>query len=345
MSNETRQWLSENTLIGFTTKRGSAWHYREGDRNHYPLAVPVADVRHRLFAWTAQERPLFVPKSPEDLRDFAWDDGNLDVGMNPVPQFKAITRSDTGLVLGIFKQGYRPHQYDEWLVNNVANILDDELSIGSAGLLKGGAVAWVSVEVPETITTPEGVKYRPNLLAVSSFDGTIATTYKPVVTNVVCDNTMAAGLREHGAVFKVKSTKNSLGRLADARDALEIVHTISDDFEREVANLCSTKVSDHDWERIVDEIAPLPEATNDPYGTRAVTMAEKKRDSLWGLWRDDVRVAPWRGSAFGAWQAFNTYRHHEGVGGAKPERNMLRAVDGRTEKDDRETMKRVLALV
>jgi phage/plasmid-like protein (TIGR03299 family) len=333
MSKETRQWLSENTLIGFTEKRLPAWHYREGDNNHYPLAIPVDDVRHRLFNWTAEERPIYLG-SHSGVR--------LD---EPIPGRKAVVRADTGGVLGIFGEGYQPHQFNEWLVNNVANILDDELSIGSAGLLRGGAVAWVSMEVPETITTPEGVQYRPNLMAVSSFDGTIATTYKAVVTNVVCDNTMAAGLRETGPVFKVKSTKNSLGRLTDARDALQIVHSIADDFAAEVAGLCSTKISDHDWERIVDKLAPLPKESDEPYGTRAVTMAEKKRDALWGLWRDDPRVSPWRGSAFGAWQAFNTYRHHEGVGGAKPERNMLRAVDGRTEKEDRETMRRVLALV
>ena len=133
-------------------------------------------------------------------------------------------------MLGIFKDGYQPHQYAEWLLKNVAAILDADLAIGSAGLLKGGRQAWVSVETPDTITTPEGVAYRPNLLAVASFDGSLATTYKPVVTNVVCDNTMAAGLREAGPQFKVKSTRNSMGRLSDAREALGIVHTIADDF-------------------------------------------------------------------------------------------------------------------
>ena len=49
----------------------------------------------------------------------------------------------------------------------MANILDDDLSISSAGLLRGGAVAWVEVSVPESITTPEGVVFRPNLLATT----------------------------------------------------------------------------------------------------------------------------------------------------------------------------------
>ena len=38
---------------------------------------------------------------------------------------------------------------------------------------------------------------RPNLLATTSFDGSIASTFKRTVTNVVCDNTREAALAEH----------------------------------------------------------------------------------------------------------------------------------------------------
>ncbi len=74
------------------------------------------------------------------------------------------------------------HQYETWLLETVANILDDDLSISSAGLLRGGAIAWVEVSVPENITTPEGVEFRPNLLTTTSFDGSIATTFKRTIT-------------------------------------------------------------------------------------------------------------------------------------------------------------------
>ena len=43
--------------------------------------------------------------------------------------------------------------------------------------------------MPDTITTPEGVAFRPNLLATTSFDGSSATTYKRTVTDTVYDNT------------------------------------------------------------------------------------------------------------------------------------------------------------
>jgi phage/plasmid-like protein (TIGR03299 family) len=335
MSRETLEWLNNNTLIGFTDKRGTAWHYREGSDNHYAGAVPVEDVKRRLFNWHAQERPLYVGEQSMTGEDMP--------GMVTVPDFKAITRSDNGDVLGIFKDGYQPHQYDEWLLKNVAAILDADLSIGSAGLLRGGRQAWVSVEVPDTIVTPEGVEFRPNLLAVASFDGSLATTFKRVATNVVCDNTMNAGLREAGQEFKVKSTRHSMGRLADARQALEIVHTISDNFAAEVEELCAKDFTDRQFDRLVKDMTPYdPNAKS----TRGRTMAENKRDKLHDLWASDERVVQWRGTAYGAWQAFNTYNHHESPfkGGNRAERNMIRVVTGQTEKADAEVVERILAI-
>jgi phage/plasmid-like protein (TIGR03299 family) len=329
MSRETMDWLNNNTLIGFTEKRGHAWHYREGSNNHYPGAVPVADVERRLFNWEAVEQPLYVPTGHEGA-------------MVEVPGSKAIARSDNGEVLGIFRDGYVPHQYREWLLKALADILDDNLQIGSAVLLKGGAVACVSVETPENLTTPEGVEYRPHLLAVSSFNGTIATTYKPVVTNVVCDNTMTSALREDGPTFKVKATRNSQLRLADAREALGIVHTMADDFAAEVAKLSATPFGDKHFERLV-----ISMTKHDPNSKRGATMAENKRDKLWELWRSDARVVEFAGTAYGAWQAVNTYQQHESPfkGGNRVERNMLRDLTGKTEAADVETLERILSLV
>lgn len=62
---------------------------------------------------------------------------------------QAIARSDErdGHVLGVFTDAYEPHQYTEYLLTAVGNILDDSLAISSAGVLRGGAVAWVEVSV------------------------------------------------------------------------------------------------------------------------------------------------------------------------------------------------------
>lgn len=294
MSRESSKWLNTRTLIGFTSKRGKAWHYREEDQgmepNHYPDAIPVDDVLRRLFNFEVWDAPLYVLG---------------DSGYVEVPNRKAMITSDTADVLGVFKGGYTGHQYSEWLLENVGSIIDDDLGIGSAGLLRNRAQAWVSVEVPETITTPEGVEFRPNLTACTSFDGSLATTYKRHVGIVVCDNTLSGALGEDGQSFKVKHSKYSGMKISDAREALAIVHTMADDFAAEVARLTSWKVSEKVFQQLLDKVVPLPTDEG-----RGMTIAENKRSEILNLYRADERAAAWNGTAFGVLQAFNTWNHH-----------------------------------
>lgn len=341
MSKETLDWLSHNTLIGFTAKRGNAWHHRAGDDNHYAGAVPLADVERCLFDWEAEERPLYVKGAPG-----VDSHGNLFEGtLQEIPGRKVIVRSDNGHVMGIFTDGYQPHQYRAWLLDNVATILDDTLQIGSAGLLKGGAVAWVSVEVPDNIITPEGVVFRPGLLARTSFDGSLSTTYGRHITAVVCDNTLGVAAGEHGGQqVKVRHSSKSLSRIASIREALGIVYDTADAFATEVARLTAVKVDDRLFEQVVDSLVPLPEPNGK--NKRGITLASSKRDKLWTLWQEDARVTPWSGTAYGAWQAFSTYGQHEAIvrGASRQERNMLNAVNGSTEKEDLHTVERIMAL-
>ncbi|MFJ1764885.1 DUF932 domain-containing protein [Amycolatopsis sp. NPDC088138] len=148
-------------------------------------------------------------------------------------------------------------------------MLDDGLTIGSAGLLRERKQAWVSVEVPDNITTPEGVEFRPNLLACSSHDASLKTRYKRVVTNVVCDNTMATGL-----------------------------HTVADDFAAEVTKLCQTTVTDRAWKAFLDAHTPIPDEPG-----RARTNAANRRSALTRLWTSDSRVSPWKNTGWGVVQA------------------------------------------
>jgi phage/plasmid-like protein (TIGR03299 family) len=314
MSQETSTWLNTHTLIGFTDKRGHAWHYRAADQgdepNHYPVPVPVIDVQRRLFGWDAVRASVFA--------DYFNEHG-----------FVRLTDADRQAVV-------RPASAFG-LLDTVAAILDDDLSIGSAGLLKGGAVAWVSVEIPNTITTPEGVEFRPNLLACTSHDGSLASTFQRVVTNVVCDNTMSAALGESGQRIKVRHSRHSRLRLGKAREALEIVHTIADDFAAQVARLTATTVTDRQWAKFLDAHVELPA---DGAPSRSRTVAERKREALGRLWNHDPRVSPWRGTAWGVVQAVNTYTHHEQTVRAmdRAEGNMLRAVEGGADTLDTATV-------
>lgn len=333
----------------------AVWHYRKEEQgeqsNHYDGAVPQEDVLERLFNFTVSDAPIFikVPSAIEDPEMVGLGPDNRPYKLKELVNRKAMVTDDTYDELGIFKGGYQGHTFREWLLQNVANILGDGLSISSAGLLKNRAVAWVEVSVPDNIKTPEGIVFRPNLVACTSYDGSLATTYKRNITNVVCDNTLRIGLMGDDQRIKIKHSSNSLGRMEEVRSALGIVVDTADQFQLEVTRLCSQEITLKQWGQFLDLYVPVKGKDG-----RVLTMATTKRDALKNLYNNDLRVSPWAGTAFGVLQATNTYNAHLQTvrGGGDMDagvfrglRNMENALMGVTEKADAEVLSLIEQLV
>lgn len=323
MSAETIEWLNNNTLIGNTDKRGTAWHWRQGSENHYPGPVPMAAVESLIGGTTFTSEPLYIRPNEAPVA---------------IPNRQAIVRDDTGEVFGIFKGGYKIHQYQEWLIDNVSILLDDpDLNVGSAGLLKRGGQAWVQVEMDETREV-EGVEFRPFLTAATSVDGTLATTYKTGAQVVVCDNTLTAALTGQEGRVKVRHSANSLARIGDVRDALALVMAAGDAFAAQVEALTALTVSDGDWAAFVDAHSGLSGLS--PEDGNRYTRASKKADALRNLYANDLRVAPWAGNAYGVLAAANTANQHIGSvrGTHRPERVQANFLHGVTEAADHDAL-------
>jgi phage/plasmid-like protein (TIGR03299 family) len=342
MSQETAEWLNTLVLVGFTDKRGNAWHHdaalQNGRPNHYPLAIPVGDVVERLFNFEVQSKPLYVYN------------GNLEgsgvplfaEGFAQVPDRQAMVAGAgapfPGDVFGIFKDGYQGHAYREWLLENAERIMGDTLAIGSAGLLRKGAQAWVQYELEESRNVL-GVDFRPYLLAYTSYDGSLATGYKLGAKVAVCDNTFEiARSDKDGNSFKLKHTRNSGGKVLEAREALGVLFAQGDAMEQEITRLIETEVTRTQFNALVDRMVPLPskDGTGKVPEGRSLTIAINKRDALQGLYANDNRVAPWAGTAWGALQAFNTFGHHVATvkGTSRSQRIRSNAIDGTQAKAD-----------
>lgn len=328
MSRETREWLSNNVLRGYTAKRGNAWHWQAGDDNHYEGAIPVEDVRRRLFSWEPVVGPVQTTINGKSYED---------------KDRKVIVRPDTGSVLGVFKDSYQVHSYNEWLINYVANLLDADLKIGSAGLLKGGAVAWVQIELADTLTHSSGVNFRSFLTAATSLDGSLSTTFKDGNQVVECDNTLSAALGDKTSPqVKVKHSKKSLPKISQVRDALELIVANRDSFSAALDKFTNTSCSDERFERFLEAVNPIPLEAG-----RGQTLAENKRQSLWGLWLNDPRCAPYRGTEWGVIQTINTYSQHDSIIRGqfnRAERNALEFLKGTVDEIDLNTVN-VLATV
>lgn len=327
MSQESMQWLNTMTLQGFTDKRGTAWHYLESEQgtepNHYPLAIPVADVKRRLFDWqpvTGQvKHTVRIGGRSQTMKD-----GDL----------KSLWHPETGAKLGVVGKDYKVHDYSQWLIDNTKDILDvPELGIGSAGLLKNGSQAWVQIDMDETVEGPGGILHRPYFLSASSLDGQSSTLYKVGTRLVVCDNTKLYAEREDTPQVKVRHRSRSLGQLGTIRDRLGIMYQMTDELNAELDGLLNTPVSDAQWEQFITATIGRERPTD---ASASQTRWDNTHDRLDTMYRTDPRAAQWKGTAFGALQAVSTVGQHEGTvkGMGHAERHMTNVVNGTWDKAD-----------
>ena len=325
MSQETMQWLNNNTVIGMTDQRGEAWHYMscyQGDEpNHYPGPIPVADLKRRLFNWEPIkcQAAALVPLNGDQMDMVNVFDrhgnpikdkhGNVVLLSNSENRIQVV-RSDNFLDLGAFKDGYEPHGYNEWLVSVLSNIIGDTLVISSAGLLQMGAQAWVEASFPETVHDEmTGFDYRPYLLATTSLNGTLATGYFAATNATVCDNTMHMAIGSAGErKYKLKHTKSSVLKLDEARNHLGILHKEQENFEAELHKWAKVEVSEKQWNEVMEIIIPSP--IDEKEAKKAYTRALNKRENLNHTYHNDSMANTWKGTGLGVIQAVNTFAHH-----------------------------------
>jgi phage/plasmid-like protein (TIGR03299 family) len=334
MSAETQQWLIDNIRIGYTDERGPAWWHGDGyltDGSHFPGAVPADEVR-KLLDVPFVEAQMFAQYTDAD--------GQRQVVKDP--DRKVILTPDTGDILGIFKQGWRLHGYQQWTADQIAAILDKsrgELGTAAVGLLRKRGVAFMQAKLQGTGMEVGGFPFVPYITAATSVDGTLSSTYAVGIEAAVCDNTLSAALSNAVNRLKVRHSRNSVAKLAEVRDALGLVYQAADEFAKAAADLQSVDVSEADFAAWLDEMRPIPAA--DPKsstGGAAHTNAVKYHDTMRALWQHDRKVKPWAGTAFGILQLDNTYRTwvrgERGSDGGRMERNLLNMVTGKTATED-----------
>jgi phage/plasmid-like protein (TIGR03299 family) len=332
-----------HAMIGNTSKRPTWIGQTDKELPTYAGPIPVAEVERRLFNWEAISVPTgnFIPCDPDSIGSVMIEGEYFMPKITPGAQ--GFVRSDDHSELGRHGKGYRGHGYNERLVRNVGNIVGDQLSINSALTLKNGAQAAVEVALAEWMHDGEsGVAFWPILLAQTSFDGSISTTYSAACKMAACDNMyqgMQTAAKAAGRQFKVRHTVNSLSadKLSGVRQALHIMERAADGMTEFLHTLTPVKVSRTQWLKVMDIIEPPASVDSSKV---ALTKADNRRQQLDATYTNDPMVAQWSGTAFGVVQAVNTYEHHyRNVRGAsRIERVYDRAIRDDFAKADGDTL-------
>jgi phage/plasmid-like protein (TIGR03299 family) len=332
MTQETTAWIYENFLSGMESTHGKPWWSNPATDNpahHFDGPIPIEAVE-KLFGFEVDLSRVWVET----------EDGELFLAEG----FKACVPDHKKACYGIHSDKYSVdgHQLREWLLEGPAKIINGIVGISNAGLLKDGAQAWVNVTTPEEWKTVQGVDFRPQMLWTTAFDGTIPSIVKQTTIVSVCDNTREAALRSAGLKYSVKHTKNSKFKLDDAKAALRLLEQNAEAFKAELNTLCEWKVTDLQFQQFMAQLVPLPEKVSldinkRDYSTRGATLAVNKRETLNELYRQDGRVSPWQGTAFGVLQMVNTYTTHEATqrgAVSRVARNMENVINGKIAETD-----------
>lgn len=256
--------------------------------------IPFNRVRD-LFDFTVQFTPVYTRQGGEFVE---------------VPRRIALERTDNGRVLNVVSKKYGIHQFGEVLIDNLLTLTSassTDLDILGAGLLQNGAVGWVQVQAPTVEVA--GDEIAPTITLASSHNGTLATSYRVGMHRFACSNQIASLRRRMDNVYKIRHTLNSRMQFGQAREVLGLMFKESEEFAAEVATLINTSVSDAQWVTIMNRMMPRP--TGENVAPAAITRWENRWDAISKLYREDERVAPYRGTAWGAVQAFSTYRQWE----------------------------------
>lgn len=373
MGLETMEWYNNFCLVGHTAKRGKSWHYMEsmqGDEpNHYEGPIPYDDVVRRLFNWKpmltrtanlipcrrhevdgkrvwSPEPQLWVPKLDTN-GDPVLRDGKpvtMPVTVAEVPDMRGVVRDDNYLELGHHSRKYRVHDYEQWLLQLLSNVIGDTLDIWSAILLRNGAQACVQVALPETAHDDStGMDFVPYVHCYTSLDSSLATTFAGQTMLIICDNTMhAANARAEasGRQYKAKHTAGSLEthKISEVQQALSIIHQTADSSMEFFHELAAIKVPRKKWIEVMDLILPLGDPDKD--SVRTLKGREGRREVLDHTYTKDPMANQWTGTGLGVVQAINTYATHYSQlrGASRVQRNAAKLVDGEFKRVDQKSL-------
>ena len=361
MGYHSMNYYNTKCFKGNTQKTGFAWWYdasREDPNNpsHFEGFIPLSKMRD-FFDWSAEE-------SVKLIATFEIDGQTYEV---PVNDYKALGRNDwiengipdneeqgAAKILSVVTSDYGVHQPKKVFLSNVAELVDgaDNIGVESFGELKWGRRLFASISVPDNmVNSVSGLEFRPILTIVTSFDRTLATRYVRTFGIPVCDNTVNYELARAGEKegnFILRHSKNSEGRLIEAKKVLGLLNEQTDEMDQQLTNLFNVEVSESHFTKWLNEMVPIPEIKKtivtiksiqgedtevEKISTRAQTVALKKQDRLIEMWDHDPRVAPFKGTRLGILQLWNTFQQHEA--GVKATKSLGAGNDEQSKADAR----------
>jgi phage/plasmid-like protein (TIGR03299 family) len=201
--------------------------------------------------------------------------------------------------LGVVGSRYTPIQNLEAFefLNHIAD--ETGAVFETAGSLGNGERVFMTMKFPESMMIGGVDTINNYIMAVNSHDGSSAFVVAVTPIRAVCTNTVRLALQQAKSRVSLKHTIGASTKVQQARETLGVVFRYQDEFEKEVNEMLSVKITDKQYTEFVKTLIPEPKM-KDP-SERMVNSVEKKRGELMALWK-----APTQENVAGtAWAAYN----------------------------------------
>lgn len=230
--------------------------------------------------------------------------------------------------LGVVGERWKPFQNED-AANLLSNIADESgAELKTALVLNGGRKTGLVMKMPNSLTFKSPVTGQDdvtelNLVIFNSHDGRSSLSGLVTPIRLFCCNQQRMAEATARSRFSLRHTGNPLEKLHEVREMLGLQSV----YQKAFADQCNAMIArEIDDEHVLFELEKL-------FGVKDVDATERSRelrkqtaDTVYDLYKGSPTVLPFRGTAYGVYNAVTEYTDH-----------VMRVVvpDGRSEREMR----------
>ena len=176
----------------------------------------------------------------------------------PIPQRKAVIRSDSREVLGVVGNSYVPVQNHQAFGFLDAVVADDNLRYHTAGALGKGERVWMLAKLPDSIRVKNSDDVTEKFLLLSnSHDGSSALRVHFTPIRVVCANTLAIAARNgRGQGISIIHKGDLATKVKQAQEVLGLARQFYEDADEQIQRLANHYPSMRQLEEYFRQVYP-----------------------------------------------------------------------------------------
>ena len=288
-----------NGQTAFASARVSAWH-QLGTVTQDTMSAHEIMGAALLGNWAVRTIPVYGVDIVEGVEvPILADDKRMTVRQNPV----------TGVTefLGIVGTDYTVVQ-NEQCAEMLDRLVDQTggAHFETAGSLRNGKSVFVTMKLPDAMQIAGVDRVDLYLIGTTSHDGSAALRVDASPIRVVCANTQRAAFQHAVGHYTFRHTSKVNEQIAQAREALGLMWTYMETFEKAAERMLQTALTTREFEKIVAKVWPVTD--NAP--EKARNNAKERLGTLKYLITQADTQAAIRGSRWAGYQAITEYLDH-----------------------------------